>query len=39
MIPAAIAIDGSSSSAAQRREADDEIERLVQQITDQIVAG
>ncbi len=33
------AIAGSASATAQRREADDEIERLVQQITDQIVAG
>lgn len=33
------AIAGSVSATAQRRQADDEIERLVQQITDQIVAG
>jgi len=32
-------IPGSSSATAQRRAADDEIERLVQLITDRIVAG
>ncbi len=40
--PAVVAgrpIAGSSSTTAQRRAADDEIERLVQLITDQIVAG
>jgi len=40
--PAVVAgrpISGSSSATAQRRAADDEIERLVQLITDQIVAG